>query len=65
MIGIYMNKADLDNNPHTSNSHVGDVKFEDINKDGTIDANDRTIIGNNMPDFTWGCLIHLPIRILI
>jgi hypothetical protein len=54
MIGIYMNKADLDNNPHTSNSHVGDVKFEDINKDGTIDANDRTIIGNNMPDFTWG-----------
>lgn len=53
-IGVYMNQADLDNNPRLSDSHVGDVKFADIDGSKTIDANDRTIIGNNMPDFTWG-----------
>lgn len=53
-IGVYMNQADLDNSPHLSDSHVGDVKFADIDNSKVIDANDRTIIGNNMPDFTWG-----------
>ncbi len=53
-IGVYMNKADLDNSPRMSDSHVGDVKFADIDGNGSIDAYDRTIIGNNMPDFTWG-----------
>lgn len=53
-IGIYMNQADLENSPRLSDSHVGDVKFADIDKNGVIDADDRTIIGNNMPDFTWG-----------
>jgi TonB-linked SusC/RagA family outer membrane protein len=53
-IGVYMNQADLDNNPHLADSHVGDVKFADVDGNGTIDANDRAIIGNNEPDFTWG-----------
>lgn len=29
----------------------GDLKFEDLNKDGKIDAEDRTIIGNGLPKF--------------
>ncbi|MFQ9021056.1 MAG: hypothetical protein ACLR6J_06210 [Parabacteroides merdae] len=33
--------------------------FEDVNGDHKIDADDRTIIGNNMPDFTWG-MTHTP-----
>ncbi|MDR2810319.1 MAG: TonB-dependent receptor, partial [Tannerellaceae bacterium] len=53
-IGVYMNQADLDNNPHLADSHIGDVKYADIDGNGTIDANDRTIIGNNEPKFTWG-----------
>ena len=53
-IGVYMNQEDLDNNPKTSSSHVGDVKYEDVNGDGVITPDDRTIIGNNMPTFTWG-----------
>lgn len=54
MLGIFMTKKELDEYPHFANTQAGDVKFEDVNKDGKLDANDRTIIGNNMPKFTWG-----------
>lgn len=32
----------------------GQVKVKDINNDGKIDANDRKIIGNNLPEWTGG-----------
>ena len=32
----------------------GDRKYRDINSDGVIDEQDRMIIGNALPDFTWG-----------
>ena len=32
----------------------GDLIFVDINSDGQINAEDRTIIGNPLPDFTYG-----------
>ncbi|MGS2737949.1 SusC/RagA family TonB-linked outer membrane protein [Sinomicrobium sp. M5D2P17] len=32
----------------------GDVKYRDINEDGVINADDRQIIGNSIPDITWG-----------
>lgn len=36
------------------NPSAGDVKFVDQNGDGKVDANDRTIIGDPNPDFTYG-----------
>jgi TonB-dependent starch-binding outer membrane protein SusC len=36
------------------NNKAGNFKFVDINKDGIINASDRTIIGNPHPDFTYG-----------
>ena len=36
------------------NSKPGDPKFEDVNGDGIIDSNDRTIIGHASPDFIFG-----------
>ncbi len=33
---------------------VGDYIFEDVNKDGKIDEQDRKYIGNPNPDFTFG-----------
>lgn len=36
------------------NSKPGDPKFEDVNGDGIIDSNDRTIIGHANPDVVFG-----------
>jgi TonB-linked SusC/RagA family outer membrane protein len=33
---------------------IGDYIFEDINKDGKINNEDETFIGNPLPDFTYG-----------
>jgi len=32
----------------------GGLKLVDVNGDGKIDTNDRTVIGNPYPDFIWG-----------
>lgn len=38
---------------------AGDVRFVDVNKDGTIDDNDRTKIGKGMPDWTFGFNVYV------
>ena len=38
---------------------AGDIRFVDINNDGTIDDNDRTYLGNAIPKFTFGATITL------
>jgi TonB-linked SusC/RagA family outer membrane protein len=58
-LGNYMNEEDLANSPQVpGRSVVGSIKLEDINGDGIItiggDNDDRTIIGNPFPDFTYG-----------
>ncbi len=37
-----------------STTWLGDIKYRDINNDGVIDNDDRTVIGNPHPDFTFG-----------
>ncbi len=37
----------------TSGSWVGDIKYKDVNNDGYVDQNDRVIIGNPWPKFTY------------
>lgn len=34
------------------------MKFKDINGDGQIDANDRTFIGNPIPEITYGLVFN-------
>ncbi|WP_026993976.1 TonB-dependent receptor [Flectobacillus major] len=53
-LGVFKDQADLDSYPHEATARPGDVKFEDVNGDGKINADDRTIIGNNQPDFIYG-----------
>lgn len=64
--GVYRDLEDIKNSPKTkaypsngvfnqySTVWPGDIKFKDLNGDGVIDENDRTAIGNPLPDFTFG-----------
>lgn len=50
-----LSQKDIDNGiPVYSGSEAGDPKVRDVNGDGKIDSEDRTIIGNYQPNFTWG-----------
>ena len=53
--GIYKDQADIDNTKaKVPGAKPGDFKFEDVNGDGVIDGNDKTITGNYQPKFTYG-----------
>lgn len=54
--GIYQTNADIIMSPSSGIGTVapGDFKYKDINGDGQITADDRTVIGNPTPDFTYG-----------
>lgn len=38
----------------SAKTYIGDLLFEDYNQDGIITDEDRTFIGNPLPDFTFG-----------
>ena len=50
-INSYVNKA---GQPIQPNAKPGDFKFADLDGDGTIDATDRTFIGDPTPHWTYG-----------
>jgi len=53
--GVFMNKDELKQYPHFANTQAGDFRFVDVDKDGVLDVDkDRMIVGNYMPDFTYG-----------
>jgi TonB-linked SusC/RagA family outer membrane protein len=55
--GLFLTPEDLANrlpDAFAPNPQLGDFQFKDINGDGRIDSNDRTVIGNYMPDFIFG-----------
>lgn len=57
--GVYMNAEDLANSPQVpGRSTVGSIKLTDQNGDGIIthggDMDDRVIIGNPFPKYTYG-----------
>ncbi|WP_443936809.1 TonB-dependent receptor [Pedobacter sp. MW01-1-1] len=60
VIGVYQDQNDLNTSAVVKNadgstfSKAGQLKFADVNGDGTITADDRTEIGNPFPDFTYG-----------
>ena len=53
--GIFRNEAEVEAHAfQTNNTAPGDVRFRDLNGDGRITAEDRTIIGSPWPDFSGG-----------
>ena len=66
VVGVYKDFEDIQNSPRAekypedgvfnraTTVWPGDLKFEDVNKDGVINENDRTNIGSPLPKFTFG-----------
>ena len=59
--GFYDNEAEVRADPQYRNatastvlSKIGEIKYRDIDGDGSITTADRTIIGDTNPDFTYG-----------
>lgn len=52
--GIYQNADEIAAGPEASTARPGDVRWVDVNGDGQITDDDKTIIGNPFPDFTYG-----------
>ena len=68
MVGIYQNQGEIDKYltgaPH-ADIKPGDIKFADLNKDGVINDNDRTYIGNPNPRLTMALICLQGIKVLI
>lgn len=53
-IGIYQTNAEIPAGLFAQGVRAGDVKFQDVNKDGLINSADRQVVGNSTPDFFGG-----------
>jgi TonB-linked SusC/RagA family outer membrane protein len=54
--GVYQSQQEIDNAPTDTQGDPspGDLRFKDINGDGEITPEDRTVTGSYQPDFTYG-----------
>jgi len=59
VIGVFQNSSELNAYPHLSATDVGDLKFEDVNKDGVLNSDDRTNLGSPIPTMLFGLNIDL------
>ncbi|MBT1710733.1 TonB-dependent receptor [Fulvivirgaceae bacterium PWU5] len=62
--GLFQNTAEIENSAVWVGANVqpGDVKYVDRNKDGVIDDNDRFILGNAFPRYTFGFTYNMTWR---
>jgi len=64
--GIFQNQAEVDAHPSQSalgaEAVPGDIRYVDVNGDEKIDADDRTNIGNPIPDVTMGLNLSLKFK---
>lgn len=58
--GIFKNEEEVNNHAtQIGNYGPGDIKYKDQNDDGQINANDRVIIGSNIPRYNYSINIGL------
>jgi len=53
-IGIFQDADQLASLPHLYQQRVGDFIYEDVNNDGILNADDRTVLGSWIPRFVFG-----------
>jgi TonB-linked SusC/RagA family outer membrane protein len=62
--GIFQNADDIAKSAKPSGADVGpgDLKFQDLNNDGIINDQDRTVLGNPFPRYTFGFTYRLAVK---
>lgn len=53
-IGIWNSWEEIEANPHMEGDEPGGERLRDVNGDGVVDADDRTVVGSPMPTYTFG-----------
>jgi TonB-linked SusC/RagA family outer membrane protein len=62
--GIFQNEAEINNYKGTSgdvmqpNARPGDFRWVDVNGDGTINDDDKTFLGTNIPKYSFGLTLN-------
>ena len=56
------NDSNLSNDPRKNNIQPGDVRFIDLNGDGQITGDDRTVLGDPHPDVIYGLSVSNQFR---
>jgi TonB-linked SusC/RagA family outer membrane protein len=59
VIGLFQDQAEVDASPTQDGAAPGFFKYQDTDGDNAITPEDRVIIGNPHPDFTYGLNISL------
>ncbi len=57
--GIFQSQAEIDAHATQSGASPGDIRFKDLNNDGVIDDLDKEILGDPIPDITYGFTLGL------
>ena len=52
--GLFQSQEEIKNAPPQTGAGVGRFRYQDVNGDGKIDADDRTYLGSPVPSFTGG-----------
>lgn len=57
--GIYQNQAEIDNGPTpVVKPKPGDMKYKDLNGDGKVSPDDRTVVSGAYPKFNYGFTLN-------
>jgi TonB-dependent starch-binding outer membrane protein SusC len=59
VLGYFSSAADVTSSPAQPDAAVGRFKYQDVNGDGKITPDDRTFLGNPIPDYSGGLTLNL------
>jgi TonB-linked SusC/RagA family outer membrane protein len=59
VVGLFNSQQEIDAAPTQSAAAPGRFRYQDVDGNGKIDANDRTHLGNPNPNFTYGLNLNL------
>jgi len=62
-LGLFKTQEEVDSYPTLyPGTKVGDLKYEDVNRDGIVNASDMIDIGSDIPHFTFGMNMNFDYR---